>query len=186
MEAKKVPEVMLNSGYKMPMIDFVTSHAPIEGHAAIVVDAIGIGYRHFDTGFHYGAEEAIGQASLMKGRYDLFITSKLWCSDARTNLVLPALKPTLQCIWEAMEECQKRDLAKSIGARKFGSIKLTQLLEKATIPPAVNQVEMNTSWRQAKLLQFCRDKGIHVTACSPLGAYKDIWGSDAVIENRIL
>ena len=88
--------------------------------------------------------------------------------------------------WEAMEECQRMGLAKSIGVSNFGSKKLTQLLENATIPPAVNQVEMNTSWRQAKLLEFCRDKGIHVTAWSPLRAYKDYWGSNDVIENLVL
>ena len=42
--------------------------------------------------------------------------------------------------WEAMEECHRLGLAKSIGVSNFGIKKLAQLLENATIPPAVNQV----------------------------------------------
>ncbi|XP_057444560.1 methylecgonone reductase-like [Lotus japonicus] len=50
-----------------------------------------------------------------------------------------------------MEECNRLGLAKSIGVSNFGIKKPTQLLENATIPPAVNQVEMSPSWRQVKL-----------------------------------
>lgn len=48
------------------------------------------------------------------------------------------------------------------------------------------QVEMNPSWQQEKLREFCKQKGIHVSAWSPLGAYKVFWGSGAVMENKIL
>ena len=45
---------------------------------------------------------------------------------------------------------------------------------------------MNPSWQQGKLRQFCREKGIHISAWSPLGSYKASWGSNAVMENPIL
>ncbi|XP_060215295.1 methylecgonone reductase-like isoform X2 [Lycium barbarum] len=64
--------------------------------------------------------------------------------------------------WEAMEECYKLGLAKSIGVCNFSCTKLSQLLHHATIPPAVNQVEMHVAWRQEKMLEFCKEKGIHV------------------------
>lgn len=48
------------------------------------------------------------------------------------------------------------------------------------------QVEMNPSWQQGKLREFCKAKGIHVSAWSALGAYKVTWGSGAVMENQIL
>ncbi|AES76190.1 aldo/keto reductase family oxidoreductase [Medicago truncatula] len=57
---------------------------------------------------------------------------------------------------------------------------LSILLENATISPAVNQVEMNPSWHQEKLREFCMKKGIHVCAWSPLGAYKVFWGSNSL------
>jgi diketogulonate reductase-like aldo/keto reductase len=48
------------------------------------------------------------------------------------------------------------------------------------------KVEMNPSWQQGKLREFCKEKGIHVSAWSALGAYKVTWGSGAVVENQIL
>lgn len=45
---------------------------------------------------------------------------------------------------------------------------------------------MNPSWQQGKLREFCKQKGIHVSAWSALGAYKIFWGSGAVMENPIL
>lgn len=45
---------------------------------------------------------------------------------------------------------------------------------------------MNPSWHQGKLREFCKQKGIQVSAWSPLGAYKVFWGSSAVMENPIL
>lgn len=45
---------------------------------------------------------------------------------------------------------------------------------------------MNPSWQQGRLREFCKQKGIHVSAWSPLGAYKVFWGSAAVMENPIL
>lgn len=46
----------------------------------------------------------------------------------------------LKSVWEAMEECQRLGLAKSIGVSNFSCKKLEHLLSVATIPPAVNQV----------------------------------------------
>ncbi|OIW16065.1 hypothetical protein TanjilG_04600 [Lupinus angustifolius] len=238
MEAKKIPEVILNSGQKMPVIGLGTVTNPLppnEELCSIFIDGFEVGYRHFDTAAAYGTEEAVGQGvakaldlGLIKSRDEVFITSKLWCSHAHHHLVLPALKKTLQKLgleyvdlylihwpvrlkhkdeesfslseitaenlvpfdikgtWEAMEECYRLGLAKSIGVSNFGIKKLSQLLENATIPPAVNQVELNPSWQQGKLGEFCKQKGIHLSGWSPLGAYKAVWGSNAVMENPIL
>ncbi|KAI4347321.1 hypothetical protein L6164_008140 [Bauhinia variegata] len=231
---EKVPQVVLNSGQKMPIIGLGTATSPLPPNdvlASIFLDAIEIGYRHFDTAALYGTEEALGQAvvkaletGIIKSRDELFITSKLWNTDAHRDLVLPALNTTLKKLglvyvdlylihwpvrvkqgvegfnftgediipfdikgtWEAMEECQRLGLVKSIGVSNFGIKKLTQLLENATIPPAVNQVEMSPLWLQGKLREFCKQKGIHASAWSPLGGYKHFWGTRAVIENPIL
>jgi len=106
METNKVPEVILNSGKNMPMIGFGTSTSPSPPHevlTSILVDAIEIGYRHFDTASIYNTEEPLGQAvskaleiGLVKNRDEMFVTSKLWCTDAHHDLVLPALKSTLK------------------------------------------------------------------------------------------
>ncbi|WVY98854.1 hypothetical protein V8G54_031005 [Vigna mungo] len=55
----------------------------------------------------------------------------------------------------------------------------------ATIPPAVNQVEVNLGWQQQQLREFCKEKDITVTAFSPLrnGASR---GANLVMDNDIL
>lgn len=233
-----VPRIMLNSGHEMPLIGMGTAPTtpelpPIDQLISIFIDAIEAGYRHFDTAAVYGSEKAIGGAvaealrrGLIKNRGEVFITSKLWCTQAHRDLVLPALKRSLARLgmdyldlyhihwpirmkngsdqdikivkedittidmkgtWEAMEECHKVGLAKSIGVCNFSCTKLSQLLTHATIPPAVNQVEMHVTWRQEKMLEFCKEKGIHVSAWSPLGANGiPFWGNHAVMQNSVL
>ncbi|KAL3512468.1 hypothetical protein ACH5RR_025185 [Cinchona calisaya] len=231
---EKIPEIVLNSGHKMPVVGLGCATHPLpptEQLVSIFIDAMENGYRHFDTAKLYGTEEALGKAvakaleiGLIKSRDELFITSKLWSTDADHDLVLPALKQTLGKLgleyldlylihwpvrikhgtqmvnftkddilpfdihgtWKAMEECSKLGLTKSIGLSNFTCAKISKLLEIATIPPAVNQVEMNVGWQQRKLVPFCKEKGIRMCAWSPLGAYGTSWGTNAVMENPIL
>ncbi|KAI4326311.1 hypothetical protein MLD38_031637 [Melastoma candidum] len=88
--------------------------------------------------------------------------------------------------WVAMEECSRLGLAKSICVSNFGSRKLSQILDSCTVPPAVNQVEMNVAWQQTKLREFCKGKGIHIRAWSPLGGNSAPWGSLAVMQSPVL
>ncbi|KAI5330601.1 hypothetical protein L3X38_029999 [Prunus dulcis] len=53
------------------------------------MDAIEVGYHHFDTAAFYQSEQAIGRAvvqalDLIKSRDEIFITSKLW-EDSATD-----------------------------------------------------------------------------------------------------
>lgn len=47
---------------------------------------------------------------------------------------------------------------------------LEQLLPNATVVPAVNQIENHPSLPQQEIVDFCKEKGIHVMAYSPLGS----------------
>ncbi|XP_073280926.1 protein REDOX 2-like [Primulina huaijiensis] len=229
-----VPEVILNSGHKMPGLGLGTAAHPMpptDQLTTILLEAVAAGYRHFDTAAMYGSEEAVGRAvaaaiecGLVKDRKEIFITSKLFITDTHRDLVVPALEKTLRKlgqdyvdlylihwpirtkqtadvfklseedmlyfdikeVWEAMEECSRLGLAKSIGVSNFSCEKLSKLLRNATIPPAVNQVEMSIAWQQSKMLEFCKEKRIHVCAWSPLGANGALWGSHAVMQSPIL
>ncbi|XP_040994239.1 non-functional NADPH-dependent codeinone reductase 2-like [Juglans microcarpa x Juglans regia] len=92
----------------------------------------------------------------------------------------------IKSVWEAMENCQKLGLAKSIGVSNFTRKKLETLLSTAKIHPAVNQVEMNPYWQQKQLREFCEKKSIHITAYSPLGGKGTIWGTNWIMECEVL
>lgn len=48
------------------------------------------------------------------------------------------------------------------------------------------QVEMNPAWQQRRLMDFCREKGIYVTAYTPLGANGMPWGTNRVLGSNVL
>nr|GMD16929.1 methylecgonone reductase-like [Ipomoea batatas] len=229
-EVIKVPKAKLNSGHQMPLLAMGTASSSLpdpDQLTSIFIQAIEMGYRHFDTAAVYGSEEAVGRAvaaalqrGLVASRDKLFITTKLACSETERHLVVPALRRSLGRLgldyvdlylihwplrlkdsiedakfktenvvpfdmkgtWEGMEECCNLGLAKSIGVSNFTSTKILQLLQNATIPPAVNQVEMSVLWQQSKLLEFCREKGIQVSAWSPLGNNDAPWGNPGLLD----
>jgi len=59
-------------------------------------------------------------------------------------------------------------LAKSIGVSNFNSVQIQNLIDNSDTIPAINQVESHPYLSQAKLLNWCRSKGIELTAYSPL------------------
>lgn len=65
--------------------------------------------------------------------------------------------------WKAMESLFDIGKTRAIGVSNFSTKKLADLLEVARVPPAVNQVECHPSWQQAKLREFCKSKGVHLS-----------------------
>ena len=45
---------------------------------------------------------------------------------------------------------------------------------------------MNPVWQQKKLREFCKEKGIHITAYSPLGGKGIPWGTNRVMVWEVL
>ncbi|MBI4135670.1 aldo/keto reductase [Candidatus Uhrbacteria bacterium] len=72
--------------------------------------------------------------------------------------------------WEAMEELVAQGLARAVGVANFTGPMLLDLLTYAKKPPAMNQVELHPYNAQSRLVEFCKYKGIAVTAYSPLGS----------------
>ena len=73
-------------------------------------------------------------------------------------------------MWSGLEEALNRSLVKSIGVSNFNITQLERLLKGAKVVPAMNQVESHPQKSQKQLIDFCKGKGIQVTAYSPLGA----------------
>ncbi|KAK1416350.1 hypothetical protein QVD17_32140 [Tagetes erecta] len=96
-----------NGRRPIPLVGFGTAVArAVAGDHEVkvaVMEAIKVGYRHFDTATNYETEKALGEAikealrlGLIKSRDELFITTKLWCDSTEGHLVLPAINRSLR------------------------------------------------------------------------------------------
>ncbi|MEM1068354.1 MAG: aldo/keto reductase [Planctomycetota bacterium] len=89
--------------------------------------------------------------------------------DANQPVMIPDQVPIIET-WQAMEELVGAGLVREIGVCNFVIALLRDLMNQAKIKPAMLQVEIHPYLSQQKLLRFCQDVGIGVTAFSPLGA----------------
>jgi D-xylose reductase len=218
--------IRLADGTLMPAIGLGLWKIEPAHAARTVLDAIEIGYRHFDSACDYANESEVGDglrgamASGVCSREELWITSKLWNtyhaaghvrpaferslrdlkleyldlylihfpislrfvpferryppgwvfdSDAREPRAEPARVPISET-WQAMEQLVRAGLVRHIGVSNFNTSLLRDLLAYAEIPPAVLQIELHPYLTQEKLLRYCSEERIAVTAFSPLGA----------------
>lgn len=71
--------------------------------------------------------------------------------------------------WKAMERLVKSGGVRSIGISNFNSEQVERLNSLAEIKPVNNQVECHANLNQKKLIKFCADRNITLTAYSPVG-----------------
>lgn len=77
-----------------------------------------------------------------------------------------------KAIWKALEAIYRSGRAKAIGVSNFNVSDLQVILDGCSVPPMVNQIRFFIGNRQEKVVDFCRDTGIQVTAYSPLATGK--------------
>lgn len=190
-------KVKLNNGIEMPILGFGVYQ--IEDQALCeqcVYDAIETGYRSIDTAAAYGNEEAVGRAIKRSGvpREDLFITTKLWISDAGYDKAKKAFEASMKRLqldyldlylihqpfndyygaWRAMEELYKEGSIRSIGVSNFMPDRLVDLILHNEITPAVNQVETNPFYQQIEAEAFMQEKGVQIESWAPFAEGKTI------------
>ncbi|KND89302.1 putative oxidoreductase [Tolypocladium ophioglossoides CBS 100239] len=196
--ASSVASIRLNDGNSIPQVALGVYKAPNgqETEDAIIA-ALDAGYRHIDSAARYANEEACGRAirrwleKTGARREDVFVCSKLWDTDHGYEATFRALCSSLDRFgldyldlylihspaedeqkrlqsWRALETAQEMGMVKSIGVSNFGAAHIENLLQNATVVPAVNQVEIHPFCQREALVELCNKNGIKIEAYSPL------------------
>jgi 2,5-diketo-D-gluconate reductase B len=158
---------------------------------ASVKTALELGYRTVDTAQIYGNEAAVGQAIEESAvpREELFITTKIWTENLSKDKLIPSLKESLDKLrtdyvdltlihWPspgdavsveetmlALLEAKKLGLTRNIGISNF----TIPLMEKAIAAVgaeniATNQIELSPYLQNRKVVNWAKEKGIHITS----------------------
>ncbi|RMD42840.1 hypothetical protein DV735_g2281, partial [Chaetothyriales sp. CBS 134920] len=72
--------------------------------------------------------------------------------------------------YKSLEKLLPSGKVKAIGVSNYSQRFLDELLPNVSVVPAVNQVENHPLLPQHELVDFCKSKGIVITAYSPLGS----------------
>lgn len=196
--------VTLNNGVAMPQLGFGVFQItdPDECERA-VLDALEVGYRSIDTAASYGNEESVGRAILAGGipRDDLFITTKLWITDASYDGAKRGFEKSLEKLgldyldlylihqplgdyygaWRAMEELYEEGVARAIGVCNFYPDRLADLIAFNDVAPAVDQVEANVFFQQAQAQAYMESKGVAMEGWAPFAEGRnDLFGNEAL------
>lgn len=198
--------VTLNDGNKIPQ--FGLGVYMVNGDEAAkeaCLTALQMGYRHIDTAHAYQNERGVGSAVKESeiAREDIWITSKLWPSEYGEGKTMEGIDKMLKRLdtpyidllllhqqfgdytgaWKDMEKAVAQGKVKSIGLSNFESERLEEVLEMATIKPAVLQVECHPYYQQEELKQRIAPYGIKLESWYPLGhADKGLLGENIFTE----
>ena len=194
-----VENVTLSNGIKMPLEGFGVFQVP---DAAVckqaVLDAIKTGYRLIDTAAIYMNEEAVGAAikeavetALVK-REELFVTTKVWVSDASYEGAKRAFERSMKKLqldyldmlmlhqpygdvygaWKAMVELYNEGKVKALGVANFNIGKFTEFAEIVDVKPHVNQIELHPFFAQYAAIENMKSYGCVPQAWGPLAEGK--------------
>ena len=95
--------------------------------------------------------------------------------------LIPLERIPLSQTWEAMEKLVDGKLARHIGVSNFSIEAIEKLNDGARIRPEMNQIEIHPYMQQDRMVNYCRDTGLLVTAYSPLGSHGNRVLKDPVV-----
>jgi 2,5-diketo-D-gluconate reductase A len=202
-EGTLVQTVTLNNGVQMPVLGFGVFQIPAQETEQVVSDALAAGYRSLDTAAAYGNEQAVGHAIKSSGipREELFVTTKLWVSDAGEENTTRAFERSLQRLgldyldlylihqpfgdvygsWRAMEGLNGEGRVKAIGVANFYPDRLVDLLDHNDVTPAVNQIETHPFFQRTADQQLMRERGVQLESWGPFAEGRNNLFSDPVL-----
>jgi len=187
----QTPMIRLRDGEQIPQLGFGVFQVPPSATAEAVLRALEAGYRHIDTAAAYRNEAEVGLAIRDAGleRRDVFVTTKCFNDDQGREPARRALHASLERLefdyvdlylihwpvdrkrldsWRALEKIFADKRARAIGVSNFLVPHLEELLAKAKVVPAVNQIEVHPFLQHRETRAFSKQHGILVEAYSPL------------------
>ncbi|MBD3748614.1 MAG: aldo/keto reductase [Sphingobacteriales bacterium] len=197
-------QITLNNGVEMPTLGFgVFQMDDVAECERAVIDAINTGYRLIDTAASYGNEEAVGNAIKKSGisREELFITTKLWVSDAGYENTLTAFQKSLDLLqldyldlylihqpygdvfgsWKAMQELYKNGKIRAIGVSNFPPDRMIDLIVNSGFIPAVNQIETHPFHQQIEAQKYLQENNVQIESWGPFAE-----GKNDIFKNEVL
>ena len=181
--------VTLNNGVKMPVLGFGVYQIPPSDTERAVSEALEVGYRHIDTAAVYKNEEAVGKAIAASGipRDDLFVTTKVWISDAGEDAARAAFERSAEKLgldvvdlylihqpfgdvygsWRALERLNEEGRVRAIGVSNFHNDRLADLIAFNRVVPAVNQVETHPFLQRFADQEFMAGEGVQIESWAP-------------------
>jgi 2,5-diketo-D-gluconate reductase A len=200
----EAPTVTLNNGVQMPLLGFgVFQIADLAECERAVSDALSVGYRLLDTAAAYGNEEAVGNAIRKSGvpREELFVTTKLWISDAGYEKTRQAFERSMKRLqletldlylihqpigdvygaWRSMEELYREGRIRAIGVSNFHPDRVMDFLMHHDVTPAVNQIETHPFHQQVEAQKFLQENGIQIESWGPFAE-----GKNDIFHNALL
>ena len=206
-----VPGLTLNNGVELPAIGLGVFQTPPDETRAAVEAALATGYRHVDTAAAYGNERQVGEAVARSGA-EVFLETKIWISDYgydetlhgfdksagklgvdRIDLLilhqaLPSEFGRTLDAYRALEQLLADGKVRAIGVSNFMVEHLQALLDRATVVPAVNQIEVHPYFQQRDVQEFGAQHGILTQAWAPIGGitfYRDS-GHTSTLEDPVI
>ena len=194
--------ITLNNGVELPALGLGVFQTPPEETRDAVRSALDAGYRLIDTATAYGNERQVGEAlhSSEVASSEIFLETKVWISDYGYDETLHAFEKSARKLgaqeidllilhqalpsafdrtleaYRALETLLADGKVRAIGVSNFMVEHLTRLLERATVVPAVNQIECHPYFAQREVQDFGAEHGILTQAWSPIGGitfYRD-------------
>lgn len=196
--------IRLNNDVEMPVLGYGVFLVSPEECERCVLDAIHTGYRLIDTAQAYYNEEGVGEAIKKCGvsRTDLFITTKVWISNAGQEKAAVSIEESLRKLqtdyidlllihqpygdyygtYRAMEDALKAGKVRAIGVSNFQAGRFIDLALHTDIKPAINQLQCNVQVQQTDIRPCLNDYDTKMMAWGPLGGQ----GTSGITDNELL
>lgn len=193
----------LSNGVKMPMLGYGVFQVPNDETERCVADALKVGYRSIDTAQAYGNEEGVGAAIAKSGipRDELFVTSKVWISNAGDDAAARSIDESLRKLgldhidlmlvhqpigdyygtYRAMEAAYAAGKLRAIGVSNFLPDRLVDLSNFAEVAPMVDQVETHVFKQQDKAHEVMERYSVQHEAWAPFAEGRNDMFSNPVL-----